>query len=936
MVNRFFEQDPTNQVSGNALLSRAGTTLVQTVGDGPIRALYSQSGAFDSGLFVVSKRTLFLIGVDGSELEIEGSLDGPANPWMTIATGPGYQHLFVSDGLNLYLYEGESFARNTLSGNGGTISAGDQVRIGDTYYEFTAGSVDAGSPDGSSSDPWLVALGLAKASARLVFLNDGRIDIAGYAVFIGDIPAGTPPGEGGDLRYVYTMSAPDELERNNPSGTGDNPWRLATREGITARSYLSLLKSAINATGSPGVDYSRELVQPHPLVKADEVAGTTSPANPRDNYLTVRALQGGADGNDIQVRNVLDRAPIFQWEDDAGNPVQSLTGGSDVSSDIESSLENLARAIDGTGIPGTDYSTALTAHPDVRVESQEGNDLILVARERGADANTIDTTTTSTGVAWEGSTMFGGGEHRLDEIETPDDFPAGPLNSLGGFVVVGVYEEDRFYWILPGARQIDPLNFATAESEPDRIVEILTLADQLVIFGGSTSEFWSATGNPELPFRPSRGQTLDIGALPNTPAKTPNGLIFVGSDGAVYTTNGGPVQRVSTHGIDERIRLQLGSLASDEGLGTFTFEQDGHQFFVLHLEPTPPAPLPPDPSKALVMAKLSAESGEDAAVVYDVLSIPFTPLPSLPGIVQNETCRDVTFSNSGRFLAIGLGGVNSATTVELWDYETGSPVRIAPIPDIPPDACPAISFSNDDRWLFAGAGGTGNGPQLWDMTTGVPVSVPDIDTFLDMSARDVGWSKDDDFFLWVGGGPPYMKLFSFTGPGATLLTRPATDDVNHTACHWHPTEQRVAIGRQFNAFDRLEVYSYDSLGNWSTLPITGSSVDGSVNGLRWRPQGDYLAVATSNTTPYLQLFRNTASGILEVPVAVPVLANEAFRCSWSSDGRYLAVGINDNAAPVAIFEFDAEAETLTQIADPDPLPSARIFTVAFSPGAFTP
>jgi hypothetical protein len=47
---------------------------------------------------------------------------------------------------------------NTLTSTG-AIANGEQVRIDNTYYQWTSGSVDAGAPAGTAGNPWLVALG---------------------------------------------------------------------------------------------------------------------------------------------------------------------------------------------------------------------------------------------------------------------------------------------------------------------------------------------------------------------------------------------------------------------------------------------------------------------------------------------------------------------------------------------------------------------------------------------------------------------------------------------------------------------------------------------------------------------------------------------------------------------------------------------------------
>lgn len=53
---------------------------------------------------------------------------------------------------------------NVLTASG-VISSGNQVRINGTYYNWTSGSVDAGTPAGTSANPWLVAMGGDTATA---------------------------------------------------------------------------------------------------------------------------------------------------------------------------------------------------------------------------------------------------------------------------------------------------------------------------------------------------------------------------------------------------------------------------------------------------------------------------------------------------------------------------------------------------------------------------------------------------------------------------------------------------------------------------------------------------------------------------------------------------------------------------------------------------
>lgn len=154
MLNRFFEQNPTNQVDGVALLSRPGTTYEEVFGTGPIRATFTLDNLFESDLFLVSAQSLYRYDVDGNTQLISGSVASNGNPRMRGVSGAGYQRLFIADGQSLQFYGGESYTA-VLTHTPGAIDD-DVVIIDGVYYQFTSGSVDAGTPAGTLANPWLV------------------------------------------------------------------------------------------------------------------------------------------------------------------------------------------------------------------------------------------------------------------------------------------------------------------------------------------------------------------------------------------------------------------------------------------------------------------------------------------------------------------------------------------------------------------------------------------------------------------------------------------------------------------------------------------------------------------------------------------------------------------------------------------------------------
>lgn len=169
VLNRYFEQNPTNLTDQVSLLSRPALKRFLSVGAGPIRALYSQPGSFEDALFTVSYDELYRVDQDESVTFIANGLAGASlksSPSMaaTSRLGSTPEYLYIADGKVLWVYTEDGFAFGELTA-GGTIANTNEVKIGDIYYEWTSGSVDAGTPDGTVSNPWLVAVGVDNATS---------------------------------------------------------------------------------------------------------------------------------------------------------------------------------------------------------------------------------------------------------------------------------------------------------------------------------------------------------------------------------------------------------------------------------------------------------------------------------------------------------------------------------------------------------------------------------------------------------------------------------------------------------------------------------------------------------------------------------------------------------------------------------------------------
>lgn len=154
-----------------------------------------------------------------------------------------------------------------------------------------------------------------------------------------------------------------------------------------------------------------------------------------------------------------------------------------------------------------------------------------------------------------GSTMRHYDGTTLSNVAFPDSAGVRAVCFIGSlFVAVRADTSAKFYWsaVLDGTTW-DPLDFATAEREPDSLLDIAALGDNIWLFGQSTVEAWAHTGDATLPFTRIEQVAFNKGVLATgCVTAADNSLFFVGSDARVYRIGETP-QRVSPEDIEEKI-----------------------------------------------------------------------------------------------------------------------------------------------------------------------------------------------------------------------------------------------------------------------------------------------------------------------------------------------------------------------------------------------
>jgi hypothetical protein len=168
---------------------------------------------------------------------------------------------------------------------------------------------------------------------------------------------------------------------------------------------------------------------------------------------------------------------------------------------------------------------------------------------------------------------------------TDPDFPgAVTVSYLDGYFVFNEPNSQKI-WVtqLLDGTSIDPLDFASAEGSPDGVVAVLTDHRELWVFGTDTAEVWYNTGGLDFPLTRIQGAFNEIGcAAPYSVAKMDNQIYWLGKDargqGIVYRAAGYMGQRISTHAIEWQMQ-EYPDLSDAVG---YTYQQDGHSFYVLN------------------------------------------------------------------------------------------------------------------------------------------------------------------------------------------------------------------------------------------------------------------------------------------------------------------------------------------------------------------
>lgn len=231
---------------------------------------------------------------------------------------------------------------------------------------------------------------------------------------------------------------------------------------------------------------------------------------------------------------------------------------------------------------------------------------------------------------------------------------AGTVSFIDGYFVVNQVNSAEFFLSdLYDGTTWDALQFASKESSPDNLSTTVNAFGQLVLLGQESMEIWTDTGNINFPFQRISGAVIKQGCVaPYSALSMDNTVIWVGRDrrgaGIVYRLDGFVPSRISTHAI-EYILQQVPDLTV---LRAYTYQQDGHTFYVL------------------------TGVGMNTTLVYDISTKLWHERAYLNASGQFETHRGVFCINAFGLQLVGDKSNGNVYSMSLDYYDdNGSPIK---------------------------------------------------------------------------------------------------------------------------------------------------------------------------------------------------------------------------------------------------------------------
>ena len=171
-------------------------------------------------------------------------------------------------------------------------------------------------------------------------------------------------------------------------------------------------------------------------------------------------------------------------------------------------------------------------------------------------------------------------------ISDVDFEPADTVTFQDGYFILN--QSGTGFFFISGLNDVtfDALDFEGVDGRPDNVVAVISVNQNVYVFGDQSIEVYYNSGNADFPFERIQGAVISFGCLAAHSIKNLQGSIFwLGGDdtgsGVVYQMQGYQPMRVSGSSLEAKLRGV--TEAQREAATAWVYQQSGHSFYCLNV-----------------------------------------------------------------------------------------------------------------------------------------------------------------------------------------------------------------------------------------------------------------------------------------------------------------------------------------------------------------
>lgn len=165
----------------------------------------------------------------------------------------------------------------------------------------------------------------------------------------------------------------------------------------------------------------------------------------------------------------------------------------------------------------------------------------------------------------------------LSRISDPDLPPPVGVEFFFGYFVFPI-ADGRFFISALDSVDVDALDFATAEANPDGLVRAVRRQSELWLFGPQSVEIWGLSADADFPLERLPGAFIDVGCASGASvAVVDRRVVWVASDDTVRLAQQYGADIISPPKLTTLIR----AISDKSTLQATQYAADGHNFYVL-------------------------------------------------------------------------------------------------------------------------------------------------------------------------------------------------------------------------------------------------------------------------------------------------------------------------------------------------------------------